>query len=81
MMMVLIMETNNQEIKDLMFCKFVPCGNIGVSPSWHTVLADGFITYLNVDFSVLKIELIKEEVKKQIKNGEWKTNPDIEILL
>lgn len=70
-----------QEIKDLMFCKFVPCGTIGVSPSWHTVLADGVYYISKRGFFGYENIAYQEEVEKQIKNGEWKTNPDIEILL
>lgn len=70
-----------EDIRKYMFCKFVPCGKQRVSCCWHTILFDGVYYVSERGFFGYENPNYKEEAIKQIKNGEWETNPDIEILL
>lgn len=69
------------DILKYMRCQFVPCGNTCVSHSWHSSLVDGVYYTSKKGFFDYKNRHYQEEVIKQIKNGEWETNPDIELLL
>ena len=71
------------DIRTHMYCKFVPCGDGDkrVSHSWHSSLVNGVYYTSKKGFFGYKNRTYQEEVIKQIKNGEWKTNPDIELLL
>ena len=70
-----------EDIRKNMFCQFVPCGKQRVSHSWHTILVDGVYYVSKRGFFGFENRTYQEEAIKQIKNGEWETNPDIEILL
>ena len=69
------------EIKHLMFCKDVFCGDNYFDATWHTISVKGSLNLSKRGFFNDFNKMYKKEVKKQIKNGEWKTNPDIELLL
>lgn len=69
------------EVRNKMYCQFVPCGDVRVSHSWHSSLVDGVYYTSKKGFFGYENRTYQDEVIKQIKNGEWETNPDIEILL
>jgi hypothetical protein len=66
-----------------MYCQFVPCGDGDkhVSHSWHSSFVDGVYYTSKKGFFSYENRNYQEEVIKQIKNGEWEANPDIELLL
>ena len=69
------------EVRNKMYCQFVPCGGVRVSHSWHSSLVDGVYYTSKKGFFGYENRTYQDEVIKQIKNGKWKTNPDIEMLL
>ena len=74
-------EPSIEDIRKYMSCEFVPCGDTCVNHSWHSSLVDGVYYTSKKGFFGYENRTYQDEVIKQIKNGEWETNPDIEMLL
>ena len=70
-----------EDVRKYMYCQFVPCGKKQVECCWYTILINGVYYVSKRGFFGYENQNYKEEAIKQIKNGEWETNPDIEILL
>jgi len=70
-----------EEVRKHMYCQFVPCGDTLVSYSWHSSLVNGVYYTSKKGFFGFENSTYQDEVIKQIKNGEWETNLDIEMLL
>jgi len=70
-----------EDIRKYMFCTSVPRGDGQVDHTWNSVLVDNTYYTSKWGFFGHKNRNYQKEVIEQIKNGTWKENPDIEILL
>jgi hypothetical protein len=70
-----------EDIRKHMYCQFVPRGKGLVSHSWNSVLVNNIYYTSKKGFFGYENRTYQKEMIEQIKNGTWKENPDIEMLL